>query len=148
MTLPRSIVCLLLALATAAPAFAQTDTNAEIRIIAHAFDEAQQKGDRAVLDRMLAPDFLFVRANGQVGGKSDFIAGFTAPGHVLEPFRIVDPLFIRVSPEVAIAGGEAWLKGTDGGRPFARHFRYSDTFAWRDGKWVVVYTQVTALPAE
>ena len=123
------------------------DGNAEIRAAAQAFDDAQHRGDRAALERMLAPDFLFVRGSGRIGNAKDFIDGFTDPRSKLEPFTITDRLFLRVSPNVAIVGGEAWVKGTEEGKPFTRHFRYSDTFAKRDGRWVVVYTQVTGLPS-
>ena len=132
----------------AAPMRAQVDDNAAVRAAAHAFDEAQRTGDRATLERMLAPDFLFVRASGRVGDRRDFIEGFTTPGQTLAPFEIVDPMFARVSPDVAIIGGEAWIHGTADGKPFAEHFRYSDTFARRGGQWVAVFTQVTPLPGK
>jgi ketosteroid isomerase-like protein len=122
--------------------------NADILAAAKAFDDAQVHGDRAVLETMLAPDFLFVRGSGRVGGRQEFIAGFTDPTSKLEPYEIADRLFLRVSPDVAVVGGEAWVKGTERGKPFAEHFRYADTFARRDGRWVVVYTQVTGLPAK
>jgi len=134
-------------LSMAAPALAQ-DANADVRTAARAFDEAQLHGDKAALDRFLAPDFLFVRGSGRVGDRRDFIEGFTSAGQKLEPFTVIDPLFLRVSGDVAIVGGEAWIKGTDSGKPFTEHFRYSDTFVKREGRWVVVYTQVTGLPAK
>jgi len=134
-------------LAAAVPAYAQpADDNAAPRAAAQAFAEAQQKGDGAALERLLAPDFLFVRGSGRIGDRHDFIAGFTAPGSRLDPFVVHDPLFLRVSPDVAIVGGEAWVKGIENGQPFTDHFRYSDTFARRDGRWVAVYTQITGLP--
>ena len=142
----RSLISLVVLLAPI-PAFAQApNDNASILAAAKAFDEAQVHGDRAVLEAMLAPDFLFVRGSGRVGGRQDFIAGFTDPNEKLEPFEISDRLFVRVSPDVAIVGGEAWVKGTEHGKPFAEHFRYADTFARRGERWVVVYTQVTGLP--
>ncbi len=131
-------------IAASAPAIAQ-DRNSDVRAVAKEFDDAQLHGDRATLERLLAPDYLFVRGSGRVGDRGDFIEAFTSPGQKLEPFRIEDPLFLRVSGDVAIVGGEAWIRGTDGGQPFAQHFRYSDTFARRDGRWMVVYTQVTGL---
>jgi len=132
----------------AAPLFAQgTAENAAIRTAAQAFDEAQQHGDRAVLERMLAPDYTLVHGSGRIGDRRDFIDGFTDPQSHLEPFEITDRLFIRPSPDTAIVGGEAWVRGTDHGKPFRQHFRYSDMFARRDGQWMVVYTQVTPLPA-
>jgi ketosteroid isomerase-like protein len=140
---------LALALLIAAPAAAQTPPdNAEIRAAAQTFDDAQLHGDRAVLERMLAPDFLLVHGSGRIGDKKDFIEGFTDPNAHLDPFDIRDRLFIRPSPDTAIVGGEAWVTGTDHGKPFKQHFRYSDTFARRNGTWVVVYTQVTPLPLQ
>lgn len=142
----RTALALVSAALLATTAAAQAADNAEVRAAAHAFDLAQQNGDRAALDRLIAPDFLFVRGSGRIGGRQDFIDGFTGPGQKLEPFRIEDPLFLRVSPDVAIVGGEVWVKGTDNGKPFAEHFRYADTLARRDGRWVVIYVQVTGLP--
>ena len=141
----RLVLAALMLAAMPAPAQAPGDT-AEIRAAAHAFDAAQQHGDRAALERLLAPDFLFVRGSGRVGDRRDFIAGFTAPNVKFDPFTILDPLFLRIAPDAAIVGGEGWIKGVEDGKPFAEHFRYSDTFAKRDGQWLVVYTQVTALP--
>jgi ketosteroid isomerase-like protein len=136
-----------LALLIAAPATAETlPDNAEVRAAAQAFDDAQLHGDRAVLERMLAPDFLLVHGSGKIGDKKDFIDGFTDPNAHLDPFTISDRLFIRPSPDTAIVGGEAWVTGTDHGKKFKQHFRYSDYFAKRNGGWVVVYTQVTPLP--
>ena len=130
------------------PAVAQTPPdNAEVRAAAQAFDDAQLHGDRAVLERMLAPDYLLVHGSGRVGDKKDFIDGFTDPNSHLEPFEISDRLFLRPTPDTAIVGGDARIHGTDHGKPFKQHFRYADMFAKRNGQWVVVYTQVTPLAA-
>ena len=138
---------LFLTLTLATPAAAQPADNAEVRAAAQAFDDAQLHGDRAVLERMLAPDFLLVHGSGRVGDKKEFIDGYTDPNTHLEPFEISDRLFIRPSADTAIVGGDAWVLGTDHGKPFKQHSRYSDMFAKRNGQWVVVYTQVTPLPA-
>lgn len=140
--------CLLVAAFAASPAAVQGNAeNAEIRAAAQAFDDAQLHGDRAVLERMLAPDYLLVHGSGKVGDRKDFIDGFTDPNAHLEPFDITDHLFVRPTPDTAIVGGDARVHGTDHGKPFAQHFRYSDFFARRSGQWVVVYTQVTPLPS-
>jgi ketosteroid isomerase-like protein len=140
---------LLVAALAAAPVPAQpAEGNAEILAAAKAFDDAQVHGDRAALEALLAEDFLFVRGSGRIGDRREFVAGFTDPRSKLDPFEISDRLFLRVSADVAIVGGEAWVKGSDGNKRFADHFRYADTFARRGGKWVVVYTQVTGLPAK
>ncbi len=138
----------LAAVALAAPAVAQAADNEEVRAAAYAFDDAQQHRDGAALDRLLAPDYLVVHASGRVGGRQEFIEGMTRPGVTLAPFEISDPLLVRPSPDTAIVGGEAWLRGTEDGRPFTVHYRYADTFAKRNGQWIVVYSQVTGLPVK
>jgi len=138
-----------IALLATAPAAAQAPSdNAEVRAAAQAFDDAQLHGDRAVLERMLAPDYLLVHGSGRVGDKKDFIDGFTDPNTHLDPFDIKDRLLIRPTADTAVVGGDAWISGTDHGKAFKQHFRYSDMFAKRNGQWVVVYTQVTPLPAQ
>jgi ketosteroid isomerase-like protein len=131
----------------ASPVAAQTpDGNAQVREAAQAFEQAQVNGDRAALERLLAPDFLLVRASGRIGDKADFIAGFTDPKSKLQPYEIVDRLFVRPSDDSAIVGGEALVRGTENGKAFSQHFRYSDMFVKRNDQWIVVYTQITPLP--
>lgn len=142
----RALTLALLVLA-AGPLAAQAPAdNREILAVAQAFDDAQVRGDRATLERMLAPDYLLVQGSGRVGDRRDFIAGWTDPKSHVEPLDIRDRLFLRPSPDTAIVGGEAWVRGTDDGKAFTQHFRYADTFVRRGGQWVVVYTQVTPLP--
>jgi ketosteroid isomerase-like protein len=136
----------LLPLATAIAAAPPPADNREVLAVAQAFDDAQLHADRAALERLLAPDYLLVHGSGKVGGRDDFIAGFTDPHTHLEPFAITDRLFLRPDPDTAIVGGEARVRGTTDGRPFVQHFRYADIFARRAGAWQVVYTQVTPLP--
>lgn len=143
----KQMLTLSAALALGAAAPAQTPDSSDVVAAAKTFDDAQQHGDKAVLERMLAPDYLLVHGSGRVGGKQDFIEGFTDPQSRLDPFEITDRLLIRPTAGTAIIGGEARVHGTDHGKPFAEHFRYSDYFARRGGQWVVVFTQVTPLPA-
>jgi ketosteroid isomerase-like protein len=131
----------------AAPAPAQVATgSAEVRAAADAFLQAQQRSDGPALERLLAPEFLFVRSSGRVGNRRDYIGGYTAPGIVLEPIAVTDRLFQRVSDDVAIVGGEARLRGTQNGRALGQHYRFSDTFVRRNGAWQVIYSQITPLP--
>jgi len=134
----------LAAILLAAPCAAQ-DSNADVRTVADAFDNAQYRRDRVALEAMIAPDYLAVFGSGRIVGRSEFIAGYTAPDVTFEPFEITDRLFLRIAPDAAVVGGEGRIRGTEKGQKFAEHFRFSDTFAKRDGKWVVVFTQVTPL---
>jgi ketosteroid isomerase-like protein len=131
-------------LATAAAA--QPADNAAPKEAATAFLLAQQQGDRAALERLLAPDFLFVRASGRIGDRSEYIAGFTAAASRIQAIDVADPLFLRLAPDAAVAGGEARLRGSENGARIAQHYRFSHHLVLRDGHWLIAYVQVTPLP--
>jgi len=156
MTSPRSLLASRLPLVVAlglaachAPATATSpasgDPIAAARAAAAAFDHAQLIGDRATMERYLASDFVFVRGAGVVSDRAGFLAAFTDPAIKLEPFTVEHPVAIRLADTAVIIGGETTLRGTEKGEPFAEHFRYADVFELRDGRWQVVYTQVTMI---
>jgi ketosteroid isomerase-like protein len=125
-----------------APA-ADRDIIAEVRAAAAEFDQAQLRADRATLERYLAEDFVFVRGAGKVADRQSFIQSFTTPGDTLEPFELVDRRLIPLGRDAVIASAEVTLKGMEGGQPFSEHIRFADVFLYREGRWQVVYIQVT-----
>jgi hypothetical protein len=42
-----------------------------------------------------------------------------------------------------IASGEVTLRGVEDGERFEEHIRFADVYLHRDGRWQVVYVQVT-----
>jgi ketosteroid isomerase-like protein len=137
-----AVIALTAWLGATGSAWAQDDVQAA----ADAFDHAQQVGDQATLARMLADDLIFIRMTGVRAGKKEFIANFSTAGVVLEPFAITNKTMVRLGPDAAIVGGEARMRGTRNGEPFAQHFFYSDTFLRTNGRWTVVHVQVTPIP--
>lgn len=133
----------MMALMLAAAANPQTGTLVQA---AQGFDDAQFHHDRAALERFLAPDFQYVTRAGKLLGRNEFIANTTTPGEVLEPFVIRDHRVEPLGADGGVASGDAIVRGHQGAKSFSDRFRYADVFARRGGKWVVVYTQVTALP--
>lgn len=112
---------------------------------AHAYDQAQIKSDKAELERLLADDYVLQNSSGQVQDKKSFIADSTAPGFRIEPFTVEEPVE-KVLGDVALLGGVATLKGTDGGKPFTARLRFMDVWARRGGQWRVIFTQATRAP--
>jgi hypothetical protein len=113
---------------------------------AQVFDDAQLHHNRAVISRFLAPDFQYVTRKGLLLGRDAFIAAVTNPKEMLEPFVISDHRVLQLGPDAGIASGDAIVRGTLNGRAFTDRYRYVDVFARRNGAWVILYTQVTALP--
>lgn len=142
MRLPAAVLAIA---ALALPAHAQTPDADDPRAAARAFEAAQAKGDGAALQRLLARDFLFVRGSGRVGNRQDYVEGFTGPGDSVSALEVTDRLFTRVAPDAAVAGGEARIAGTEGGQPFQNHYRFSNVLVRRDGRWQIIFSQVTGL---
>jgi hypothetical protein len=121
------------------------DLPADLEKAVHDYDEAQIKGNRAELQRLLADDYTLLNSGGKIQNKSELIADYTAPGFKLEPFVVEQPIE-KVWSNGAVMGGIATLKGMDGGKPFSVTLRFSDIWAKRNGVWQVIYTHVSRPP--
>ncbi|MEJ7597900.1 MAG: nuclear transport factor 2 family protein [Kofleriaceae bacterium] len=125
---------------------APRDTIAEVRAASKAFDDAQLRADRAAIDRFLAKDLVFVRGSGKVADREAFLTAFTSATQKLDPYKITNARAIQIGTDAVLIGGEAVLSGSEHGERFSEHFVYADLFQWRDGRWQVIYIQVTKLP--
>jgi hypothetical protein len=117
-----------------------------LEIAAQAFDDAQLHHDGAAISDFLAPDFQYVTRKGLLLGRDAFITATANHQETLEPFVVSDHRVLQLGPDAGIASGDAIIRGTLNGKAFTDRFRYADVFARRNGKWMVVYTQVTAPP--
>lgn len=115
----------------------------ELKALARQADAAQIHGDRAELERLVADDFAMVGGSGARGDKAHLIGLFTDPQVTLDPYEPSEAFLIPLGDEAAILGGKVTMKGMDHGQPYSQTFRYADTWLKRDGRWQVVYTQVT-----
>jgi ketosteroid isomerase-like protein len=109
------------------------------------YDEAQLTNDGSALQRLLGDDLVLISSSGRTESKAEFISDSTSRGFKIEPFTILEPVH-KVMGDTAILGGVVMLKGTADGKPFAQRMRFSDTWHKRNGRWQVVYVQVTRLP--
>jgi hypothetical protein len=122
-----------------------TDLPPDLKKAVHDYDEAQIKGNRSELQRLLADDYTLLNSGGKVQNKAQLIADFTAPGYRLEPFVVEEPIE-KVWSDGAVMGGIATLRGVDGGKPFSVTLRFADIWAKRNGAWQVIYTHVSKPP--
>jgi hypothetical protein len=120
---------------------------ADLAAAAADYDRAQVKGDKVLLNRLLAGDYHLVNGGGQVESRDQFIAESVDPGFTLDPFVVENPIE-TVWSDGAVLAGEVHLSGKDHGKPFRAHFRFADVWRKRAGQWQVVFTEVTRLPAD
>ena len=143
-----------LALALAAPAAAMTDGSLEQSV--SDFDvltrlnaerhEAYRTRDRAVLERILADDFVAVRGNGSSQSKTALIDAATSP---VRDIRRVgwDNVQIHVRGDTAFVTGRSYLEGTSEGRDISNANQYADFYVRRGGKWKIVAARITRASA-
>lgn len=112
---------------------------------AAAYDRAQIEGDRAALERLLADDYRLVNSGAEVETKAQFVAESSDPTFKLDPFVVTAPIQ-TVWSNGAVLAGEVHLKGMSAGKPFAARLRFADVWAMRNGRWQVVFTEVTRVP--
>ncbi len=105
------------------------------------YDAAQLQGDRAEMQRLVAPDYIIVRPGG-LGDRANLIHNVAGPGVKTDPFTIVQP-FTRNYGNTVIAGGWCNLHGTENGKPWAQRTRFADVWTKRHGRWQVVMTTLT-----
>jgi hypothetical protein len=110
------------------------------------YDRAQIKSDGAELNRLLADDYTLVNGGCEIYTKAQFVADSIKPGSTMEPY-VVKHAINKVWADGAVLSGEVELKGVDGGKPYTAHARFADIWRKRDGKWQVVFTEVTRFPA-
>lgn len=58
---------------------------------------------------------------------------------------VQDEIEVRQYGDAAIATGRSIIHGTRDGVPFVYHFRWTDMYVRRDGKWQAVSGQLTPL---
>ncbi len=110
---------------------------------AQRYDWAQEgKGDRAELEKLVADDYVLVRASGKVTNKRGLIELVCHPGSFTNPYTVETP-FVRDLGGTVILGGWVRLSGTDNGKHFEQKARFADI--WHKGPkgWQLTFTQVT-----
>ncbi len=123
---------------------ANSDLGEMIRI-ADAFDQAQLRQDRALLETMIDDELVFIEGSGKRSGKAEFIAGWTGAGDRYDTISLIDRTVTSTGKDSFVVSAETALSGISGGKPFSSRFRFSDTFRRKDGRWQAVHIQVTRI---
>ncbi len=98
-----------------------------------------QEGDPSVLERILAPDFIYTVGTGEVRAKSSFIAAAVSDDFTYESFEIDDVEVRWYTDEVVVITGTARWAGQDSdGQSSSGTSRWTNVFVERKGEWKVV----------
>jgi ketosteroid isomerase-like protein len=140
-----SFVVLAIGIATArAGAVAHADR--EILRAEAAICSAFERGDAAYLRGALDPRFTLVDSRGMVTNLEQNVDEVEAREPRYEEFRNHGQS-IRIYGDTAIVIGITSVKGTAGGEAFAADFRFTDTWLYRDGRWLLAASHASRLSA-
>ena len=140
----RAFACLLILFGGTMKVYAQPAAD-EILKVEALWSHALATNDVPAMNEFAAEDWMIIGAEGTVTTKATFLA-VVKSGDLVHDQMTLDIETVRIYGETAIATGIARSGGTWKGHRFATHERSTDVFVKIGGRWLCVFTQLTALP--
>lgn len=109
-----------------------------------AWNEAFYRKDLAVLENILADEFIATYDDGSRGDKARELALAAEFNQQVES-SIQDEFTVKVYKDTAVVWFTLHLVGIRQGQRAEVTLRYTDVFVWRDDRWQCVSTQSTRL---
>ena len=94
---------------------------------------ADLKGDKAAMDKILAPEFVVTNNDGTKQTKQQYINAMK-PDQYYRTCSYSD-FSLGQSANYAVIIGYNTVRGRDAKGPFTEKYKFTDTFVWRDGRW-------------
>lgn len=148
----------LLAMAAMAPALAlgMANTDAHADTIAgqadldeavNAYRAATLANDVVAMAELVADDFLLVNSDSSMQNRESYLADFEVPGFRIRRYELEEPLRREWSGN-ALTGGLLNLEWRQDGAEQRRRLRLVHVWTVRDGRWQILYTQLTRVPEQ
>lgn len=125
---------LLLALGCAG-ATASVDPRPELLRVARARSEALVRRDEPALDRILADDFVYTNASGEVLDKATYLSRYVRDPEVRWLAQDLDDVAIRVSGDTAVLTFRVHDRATFGAHALDARFRSTFVYVRTAGGW-------------
>lgn len=102
-------------------------------------------GDRATIERIIAPDWSGTGPDGRVTDRARVLADvFETRVHTIHRVEI-DDVKVRVFADAAVVTGRTHGAGAVQGSAYDVFIRFTDTFVRRDGRWQAVASHASVL---
>ena len=108
----------------------------------HDWGNAEIKKDYAVVDKILADDWVGIDYDGKVVAKSLAMADLKTGTSTLTSEQL-GPMTVRVFGNTAVVTGSDTEKSTDRDKNSSGKYVWTDVFVSRNGRWQVVASQST-----
>lgn len=115
----------------------------QIELLEHAWLHALTKSDTAVLEKLMAEDFLAISANGTLSDKQQYLHRVTDGVNRFTSIDLMD-MKVRVQPSAAIVVSQVRVLGQLDGHPVNGVFRYTKVYGRSsNGQWHVLNLEAT-----
>lgn len=109
--------------------------------------EGGLRGDTAVLERILADDFIGNSPTGVATKAQNIAEAKTNAPNITNATYVADEYTVRfLDPNTAVMTHRATEKGLDKGKEYNAQHRSMHVWVKRDGRWQVVASQATPIP--
>lgn len=109
-----------------------------------AWNQAEIHHDATAVAGIMADTFISVDHHGAIQNKSQYLAG--VKDRSFQPAEIANSeTSVYLYGNVAIVTSAYRTKGTDSGKPFVHHGRFTDTWVKLNGEWKCVADQETLI---
>jgi ketosteroid isomerase-like protein len=116
----------------------------EVRRVEAELCKAFENGDTKTLRAGMDSRFTQVTSRGEVTNLEQNLAEVAKRDPYYDEFRNHDQT-VRLYGDTAIVIGITTTKGKTGGEAFDMDFKYTDTYVFRDGRWILVASHATRL---
>ena len=118
----------------------------ELTDIQQRLARAWMAGDRAAIERIIAPDWTVTGTDGSVSTRADVLRDvFETKVHRITLVQI-DDVRVRVFGDAAVVTGRTHGRGEYSSVPYDVTVRFTDVFVRRNGRWQAVASHASLLP--
>ena len=137
-SMPLLALAVLLRIAAAVQAGSAGDDDAVLARLQQTLAKAWVSGDRATIERIIAPEWRSTGPDGSIADRPTVLAEvFERRAHRIRRLEI-DDVRVRVFGDAAIVTGRTHGVGDVNGTPYDVVIRFTDTFVRRAGQWTAV----------
>ena len=141
------LACLMLAgWAAAQRSTSSSAIEGKILALENAWTQAEKAADSKALRGLLDDELVYVRYDGSLWNKGQYLASLTDRGSRVE-LAVSEDMVAHVFGETTLVTGIYRVKGIEKGKPYVRRERFIDIWVQRGSNWVCVASQVTLIAA-
>jgi len=107
---------------------------------------AISKGDTKAYGRIVGDDYVFTNQDALVRTKAQMVSAYDSGSLKYESVKF-DEIKVHAYGDTAVVTGRQTVKAQDNGKDISGQFRYTRVYVKRQGRWQLVATQVTRIPA-